>query len=96
MGTTHLVSCVSKKQNSAQPARELYVSAWFLKARAYAEAHGERWFVLSAEHGLLRPDDVIHPYEKTLNRRLGNCIAASLFHIHARPRAAGVFASLGP
>jgi hypothetical protein len=35
--------------------------------RKYAEAHADRWFILSAKHGLLRPDQVIAPYERTLN-----------------------------
>jgi hypothetical protein len=26
------------------------------------------WFILSAKHGLLSPDEVIAPYEQTLNR----------------------------
>jgi len=30
--------------------------------------HADKWFILSAKHGLLSPDDVIEPYEKTLNR----------------------------
>jgi uncharacterized protein DUF6884 len=49
------------------PARSLYVSDWFLKARCYTEASGCCWFILSAEHGLVEPDRVIAPYERTLN-----------------------------
>ena len=66
--TTFLVSCVSKKQTRSAPAGELYVSEWFKKARAYVQAQGVPWFILSAEHGLLDPDRVVTPYEKTLNR----------------------------
>lgn len=64
----HLVSCVSKKAEHAAPARDLYLSAWFMKARAYVEARGGPWFILSAEHGLLQPDRVTAPYERTLAR----------------------------
>jgi hypothetical protein len=63
----HLVSCVSSKQSQAAPAGELYVSAWFKKARAFVLAKNAPWFILSAEHGLVRPEVVIAPYEKTLN-----------------------------
>ena len=63
----HLVSCVGKKQPHSAPAKELYVSDWFLKTRAFVEAQGSPWFILSAEHGLLHPDAVTAPYEKTLN-----------------------------
>jgi len=45
----------------------LYLSDWFLKARRYVESARAPWFILSAEFGLVRPDAVIPPYEKTLN-----------------------------
>ena len=62
-----LVSCVSAKQYAAAPARNLYVSAWFRKARACIEALGCPWYILSAKHGLLDPDAMIDPYDETLN-----------------------------
>lgn len=63
----YLVSCVSKKKSRPAPARDLYVSDWFVKARTYVEATGCTWFILSAEYGLVNPDQIIEPYEKTLN-----------------------------
>ncbi len=48
-------------------ARDLYVSDWFVKARAYVERTGIDWCILSAEYGLLDPESVIAPYERTLN-----------------------------
>jgi hypothetical protein len=63
----YLISCVSKKAKQSCPARELYTSDWFLKARRYAEASGCHWFILSAEYGLVAPDRVIAPYNRTLN-----------------------------
>lgn len=66
-GDTILVSCVGKKRDTACPAKDLYVSDWFIKAREWAENNGKRWFILSAKHGLLHPDTIIEPYEKTLN-----------------------------
>lgn len=38
-----------------------------MKARSYVEATGWPWYILSAEYGLLDPDTVVRPYEKTLN-----------------------------
>jgi hypothetical protein len=67
MTTVHLVSCVGLKAPGACCARDLYRSPWFLKARAYVEAAGGPWFILSAAHGLVRPDEVIAPYDCTLN-----------------------------
>lgn len=63
-----LISCVKSKLPTAAPARDLYTSSLFQKMRAYAEANADRWYILSAEHGLLSPDTVIEPYERTLNR----------------------------
>ena len=63
----YLVSCVGQKAASARPAKDLYQSDWFVKARRYAESSKAPWFILSAEFGLVRPDAVIAPYEKTLN-----------------------------
>jgi hypothetical protein len=42
-------------------------SDWFLKARHYVDQSGAPWFILSAEYGLVPPDQVISPYERTLN-----------------------------
>lgn len=42
------------------------MSTWFTKARAYVESAGGRWFILSAKHGLLTPDDWVEPYNLTL------------------------------
>jgi hypothetical protein len=65
--TIYLISCVSKKRDVPSPARDLYESELFRRARAYVEASGRPWFILSAKHGLVDPDEVIAPYDETLN-----------------------------
>lgn len=65
--TVYLVSCVSRKRAQECKAFELYVSDWFRKARLIVEASGCPWFILSAEYGLVSPNQVIAPYERTLN-----------------------------
>jgi cytoplasmic iron level regulating protein YaaA (DUF328/UPF0246 family) len=65
-----LVSCVKSKRNSETPARDMYTSSLFTKMRRYAEQHAEAWFILSAEHGVLAPDELVAPYEKTLNKMI--------------------------
>jgi hypothetical protein len=62
-----LVSCVKSKQPSPAPAKDLYTSTLFRGMREYAEANADAWYILSAEHGLLGPDQVTAPYERTLN-----------------------------
>jgi hypothetical protein len=62
----YLVACVGQKAPQRCRAADLYQSDWFKKARAYVESEGERWFILSAEHGLLSPTTRIAPYETNL------------------------------
>jgi hypothetical protein len=52
------------------PARDLYISPLFRAARAYAERRygPERWFILSARHGLVRPDQLLAPYDLSLRQ----------------------------
>ncbi|MEJ8756803.1 DUF6884 domain-containing protein [Pontibacter sp. H259] len=67
MAIVYLVSCVSVKLDSKAAAADLYTSIWFKKARAYTEKRADAWFILSAKYGLLNPEALIVPYEKTLN-----------------------------
>jgi hypothetical protein len=61
-----LVGCVKTKRNHAAQARDLYVSPLFLGRRAAIEGRVNSWFILSAEHGLVEPSQLIEPYEKSL------------------------------
>lgn len=63
-----LISCVKSKLPRAAAAGDLYVSPLFKGMRRYVEGNCDTWFILSAQHGLLDPDQVIQPYEKTLMR----------------------------
>lgn len=62
-----LVSCVKTKSPVPMPAKDFYTSNWFSKARRYAESKKSPWFILSARYGLVAPETVLSPYEKTLN-----------------------------
>jgi hypothetical protein len=68
MKTICLVSCASKKRLDRLPARDINVSELFREIRKYIESTGCPWFILSAKHGLLRPDEIIEPYDQTLNK----------------------------
>lgn len=61
-----LVTCVKSKGPGPAAAKELYTSPLFRKERAYSEATGLPWFILSAEHGLVQPDEWLAPYERYL------------------------------
>jgi hypothetical protein len=61
-----LVGCVKTKLRRPAPAKDLYISDQFLKRRAYAETQPGPWYILSARHGLVCPDDLLEPYDVAL------------------------------
>jgi len=65
-----LISCVSKKRNESCRVRDLYISDLFKKALYYSEniIEADKIFVLSAKYGLVSLDEIIEPYDKTLNK----------------------------
>lgn len=62
-GRAILVSCAKQKAHEPMAAKDLYKSSRFRKARAYAEERGKPWFILSAAHGLVAPEDWLAPYD---------------------------------
>lgn len=64
--TIVLVSCVKSKVAYPAKAKDIYHSTLFRAQRAYAEKLADEWFILSAKHGLLDPEQGIEPYEQTL------------------------------
>jgi hypothetical protein len=84
----YLVACVAAKLDHAAEARDLYISPWFRKARAYVEHTRSPWLILSAKHGLVAPGAIIEPYDATLSamsapaRRLwGACVLDELARV---------------
>jgi hypothetical protein len=61
-----LVGCSGPKQLDAAPAQDLYTSALFGKASAWARRNADSWLILSAEHGVVRPTDIVAPYDTRL------------------------------
>ena len=58
-----LLGCVSQKQATPMAAKDLYRSELFRRRRLWAEASGKPWWIVSAEYGLVDPDEVIAPYD---------------------------------
>lgn len=61
-----LVTCVKTKRADPSAAKDLYISPLFRRQRKYAEQTGKPWFILSAEHGLVAPEEWLAPYERYL------------------------------
>ena len=66
-----LISCGARKTKTAQKARDLYIGTYFRKMLKYAEylskKSGAKIYILSAKYGLVELNEVIEPYESTLN-----------------------------
>ena len=63
-----LVGCVSKKRSTPQAAKNLYVSTLFSGRRSYVERSCSEWWILSAEHHLVHPSEILAPYNRTLKK----------------------------
>lgn len=61
-----LVGCVKAKAPVRSAAQDLYISTLFRGRRAYVERSCSQWWVLSALHGLVDPDQELEPYDVTL------------------------------
>ncbi|MGH6657847.1 MAG: DUF6884 domain-containing protein [Actinocrinis sp.] len=61
-----LVAGAGAKLGEPTVVRDLYVSPLFARRRAWAEASGVPWFVVSGRWGLLDPGDVLAPYSFSL------------------------------
>ncbi|HRI76968.1 MAG TPA: hypothetical protein PLX33_08270 [Alphaproteobacteria bacterium] len=69
MNTIVCISCVKLKRQAQCAAKDMYVSPLFRGMFRYAQSlQPRKIFILSAEYGLLKPDDIIMPYEKTLKK----------------------------
>lgn len=65
-GALVLVSCTKAKLRRPARASDLYCSPGFRMKKAIVANAGADWLILSAKHGVVRPDDVIEPYDETL------------------------------
>ena len=71
MKSIYLVSCVKTKALFGTKAEDLYESNWFRKAKPYVLSRlteRDEWYILSAKYHLLLPQEMVDPYEQTLNR----------------------------
>lgn len=62
-----LVACGVTKASRPMCAANLYTGDLFRKRRTWAVAHCDRWYILSAKHGLVDPNTVVAPYDQSLD-----------------------------
>lgn len=64
--TVALVGCSASKLEGPARAADLYTGQLFRAARRWAETFADHWYILSAKHHVLSPDDVVEPYDLSL------------------------------
>lgn len=64
-----LIGCVKSKRKRSCKAADMYISPIFRKSLNYASKTCAKTYILSAKYGLLRMDDIISPYNETLNQK---------------------------
>jgi len=63
-----LISCASKKLKFKAKAEDIYISSLFKKSLQYAKKlQPDKVYILSAKFGLLELNEIIEPYNQTLN-----------------------------
>lgn len=66
----YLIACVKKKKEIACVAKEMYTSPLFKGAYKYAQKmQADKIYILSAKYDLLCENDIIEPYNETLNTK---------------------------
>lgn len=65
--TVVVIACSWYKNAVPSPARDLYFGSQFRAARRAALVTGHPWMILSAKHGLLRPDEMVDPYDAVMD-----------------------------
>lgn len=80
MNSVTLIQCTDSKRNRPAAAKDLYdKSAYFCRMRAWAEARGDPWYILSAKHGLVNPETRVEPYnQRGLSKAQAETIATRL------------------
>ncbi|MGK7294638.1 MAG: DUF6884 domain-containing protein [Candidatus Wenzhouxiangella sp. M2_3B_020] len=65
MSDVTLIQCTNTKRDRPTTAARLYDhSRYFRRLREWARARDSPWYILSARHGLLAPNQLIRPYNE--------------------------------
>lgn len=86
-----LVGCCAEKLQRIAPARQLYRSALFQKAAAYAGSLGYDWMVISAAYGLIGADSQLAPYDVTMASLTPEQRQAWAHHVAQQLEALAIF-----
>jgi len=62
-----IIQCGSRKLTDPSTAEDMYIGGLFITNKKYGEAaYPSNWYILSAQYGLMYPQQPIAPYDKVL------------------------------
>lgn len=64
--TIALIGCGKQKRQHACQARELYTGPLFTACREWAEKNADAYWIASAKHLVVKPDQVLEPYDLSM------------------------------
>jgi len=67
--TLVLIACSERKLKVKTQAKSMYQDRLFKLSKKFAEKNGYDYQIISAKYGLLNPDDIIEPYEQTIQSK---------------------------
>lgn len=79
-----IVGCGATKLAHRAPAADLYQGGYFMACAAYAKARFPVWRIVSAKYGLLKPSDIIEPYDCCLDTFTADELAAWAKQVQAQ------------
>lgn len=71
-------------------AKDIYISPLFRKSLNYASKTCSKIYILSAKYGLLRMDDIISPYNETLNQKTEHKKKVWASKVHQQTQKEGI------
>lgn len=82
-----MLACSQRKRagEQAMPALDLYQGVMYQTLRVHADLQAmPQLAILSAEHGFLRPEDCVRPYDRCMDARRADALMADLPALVAR------------
>lgn len=65
--SVYLISCGKRKSDTPCMASDMYNSERFVQLKNLAILTKHEWYIISAKHGLLKPDTIIDPYDMCID-----------------------------
>ena len=84
------IACSKSKAKNPKPAQFLYQGSLFRKSLVYTKSRFKKVYILSALYGVVDLNEIIIPYEKTLNNMPINERKKWAYKVHKQLKEKGI------